>query len=121
MVRSISRDRARVERLVAQADVVMHNFRPGVIERLGMDYETVKALNPGVVYGEISGYGTEGEWRGKPGQDLLVQAVSGLTWLSGNAGDGPVPMGLAVADIFAGTQLAQGILAKLAAGEGGRV
>ena len=106
-------DRARIEQLVAQADVVMHNFRPGVIERLGMDYETVKALNPGVVYGEISGYGTEGPWAGKPGQDLLVQAMSGMTWLSGNADDGPVPMGVAVVDIWAGALLVEGILAAL--------
>ena len=106
-------DRARLEKLVAQADVVMHNFRPGVIERLGMDYETVRALNPGVVYGEISGYGTEGEWRGKPGQDLLVQAMSGLTWLSGNADDGPVAMGVAVVDLWAGALLVEGILGAL--------
>lgn len=106
-------DRARIERLVAQADVVMHNFRPGVIERLGMDYATVKALNPDVVYGEISGYGTEGPWRDKPGQDLLVQAMSGLTWLSGNAGDGPVPMGAAVVDLWAGALLVEGILGGL--------
>lgn len=106
-------DRARIEKLVSQADVVMHNFRPGVIERLGMDYETVMALNPGVVYGEISGYGTEGEWRGKPGQDLLVQAMSGLTWLSGNADDGPVAMGVAVVDLWAGALLVEGILGAL--------
>ena len=82
------------------------------------DFDKVKTLNPNIVYGSISGYADEGPWKDKPGQDLLVQAVSGLTWLSGNADDGPVPMGLAVADIFAGAQLAQGILAKLAGGEG---
>jgi crotonobetainyl-CoA:carnitine CoA-transferase CaiB-like acyl-CoA transferase len=92
--------------------VVIHNFRPGVIERLGFGYEQVRQVNPPVVYGEISGYGTEGPWRAKPGQDLLAQSLSGLVWLSGNA-NGPVPMGLAVADIFAGAHLAQGILACL--------
>jgi crotonobetainyl-CoA:carnitine CoA-transferase CaiB-like acyl-CoA transferase len=56
-----------------------------VIERLGLDYATVRALNPSIVYGQITGYGTEGPWRDKPGQDLLVQALCGLTWLSGNA------------------------------------
>jgi CoA:oxalate CoA-transferase len=106
-------DSRKIEKLVVQADVVMHNFRPGVIERLGMGYERVQELNPTVVYGEISGYGKEGPWAGKPGQDLLVQAMSGLTWLSGNADDGPVPMGLAVVDIWAGALLAQGILAAL--------
>ncbi len=118
-------DRARVEQLVAQADVVMHNFRPGVIERLGMDYETVRAINPTVVYGEISGYGTEGPWRGQPGQDLLMQSISGLTWLSGDADDGPVPMGVAVVDIWAGALLVEGLLAALVrrgvTGEGGLV
>lgn len=109
------------EQLIKQADVMIHNFRPGVMEKLGYGYEPVQVLNPNIIYGTISGYGTEGLWRDKPGQDLLVQAVSGLTWLSGNAGDGPVPMGLAVADILSGAQLAQGILSKLVSGKGGRV
>ncbi|MEM0964988.1 MAG: CaiB/BaiF CoA-transferase family protein [Verrucomicrobiota bacterium] len=106
-------DREKVRQLVAKADVVMHNFRPSVMDRLGFDFESVKALNPDVVYGVITGYGDEGPWAGKPGQDLLVQSLSGLTWLSGNRDDGPVPMGLAIADIFAGAQLCQGILAAL--------
>jgi crotonobetainyl-CoA:carnitine CoA-transferase CaiB-like acyl-CoA transferase len=118
-------DRERVRKLVAQADVVMHNFRPGVMERLGFDYETVRALNPDIVYGVISGYGSEGPWKDKPGQDLLLQALSGLTWLSGNDGDGPVPMGLGIVDMLTGTHLAQGILACLVrrgiSGEGGLV
>jgi crotonobetainyl-CoA:carnitine CoA-transferase CaiB-like acyl-CoA transferase len=106
-------DRERIERLVSRADVVMHNFRPGVIDRLGVGYERVRELNPTVVYGEISGYGTEGPWATKPGQDLLLQAMSGLSWLSGDAGDGPVPMGVAVVDIWAGALLTEGILAAL--------
>jgi crotonobetainyl-CoA:carnitine CoA-transferase CaiB-like acyl-CoA transferase len=106
-------DRQSIEKLVTQADVVMHNFRPGVIERLGLSYDVVRKLNPTVVYGEISGYGKEGPWAGKPGQDLLVQAMSGMTWLSGNADDGPVPMGLSVVDIWAGALLVEGILAAL--------
>jgi crotonobetainyl-CoA:carnitine CoA-transferase CaiB-like acyl-CoA transferase len=118
-------DRARVNKLVAKADVVIHNFRPGVMERLGFDYGSVRSLNPGVVYGLISGYGDEGPWREKAGQDLLLQALSGLTWLSGNDGDGPVPMGLSVVDVFAGAHLVQGIIACLirrsATGEGGLV
>nr|WP_017202749.1 CaiB/BaiF CoA-transferase family protein [Microbacterium barkeri] len=120
-----AKDRARVERLVERADVVIHNFRPGVMERLGFDYTSVLKLNPTVVYAEISGYGAEEPWAGRPGQDLLVQAMSGLTWLSGNAGDGPVPMGLAVVDVWAGALLVQGILAGLVrrevSGEGTRV
>jgi crotonobetainyl-CoA:carnitine CoA-transferase CaiB-like acyl-CoA transferase len=104
---------------------MIHNFRPGVIERIGLDYETVRALNPKLVYGVVSGYGQEGPWRDKPGQDLLAQALSGLSWLSGDATQGPVPMGLAIADMFAGAHLAQGILACLVrrgmTGEGGLV
>lgn len=109
----IDADRKRIRKLLERADVVMHNFRPGVMERLGFDYQSVRAFNPGVVYGIISGYGSEGPWVQKPGQDLLLQAMSGLTWLSGNDSDGPVPMGIAVVDIFAGAQLADGLLACL--------
>lgn len=117
-------DKEQVRELVKKADVVMHNYRPGVMERLGFDYKSVKAVNSNVVYGEISGYGAEGPWKDKPGQDLLVQSLSGLTWLSGNA-NGPVPMGLSIVDILAGAHLAQGILACLVrrgiTGEGGWV
>ena len=106
-------NRESVRKLIAQADVVMHNFRPGVMKRLGLDYDSVRGIKPDIVYGVITGYGSDGPWAEKPGQDLLLQSLSGLTWLSGNAGDGPVPMGLAVADILAGAHLVQGILACL--------
>ncbi|OCX53024.1 acyl-CoA transferase [Mucilaginibacter sp. PPCGB 2223] len=105
-------DKKQLWELVKKADVVMHNFRPGVMERLGFDYASVKKINPNVIYGEISGYGDTGPWRDKPGQDLLLQSLTGLTWLSGNAG-GPVPMGLSIVDMLAGNHLAQGILACL--------
>lgn len=106
-------DKKRVLKLIEQADVLVHNFRPGVIERLGFDYETIKKVNPSIVYGEISGYGAEGPWKAKPGQDLLVQSLSGLTWLNGNEGNGPTPVGLAIVDILSGAHLVQGILAAL--------
>lgn len=106
-------DLEKIKQLLAKADVMMHNFRPGVIERLGLDYETVKAINPQIVYAEISGYGAEGPWKGLPGQDLLVQSLSGITWLSHDSRQGPTPMGVAVVDILAGTHAAQGILAAL--------
>lgn len=106
-------DVARLKSLIAKADVLVQNFRPGVIERIGLDYETVRAINPRLVYGSISGYGEEGPWVKRPGQDLLAQARSGVMWLSGDDGDGPVPMGLAVGDMFAGAALAQGLLAGL--------
>lgn len=104
---------AQVKKLLRVADVLVHNFRPGVMERLGLRYEEVKVSNPAIVYASISGYGAEGAWAKEPGQDLLLQAVSGLAWLSGNTDDGPVPMGVSVVDILAGTYLAQGILAAL--------
>jgi CoA:oxalate CoA-transferase len=106
-------DLEKVKKILEGADVMMHNFRPGVIERLGLDYETVKAINPGIVYAEVNGYGDAGPWKDLPGQDLLVQAVSGLTWLSHNRSSDPTPMGVAVVDILAGTHIAQGILAAL--------
>jgi crotonobetainyl-CoA:carnitine CoA-transferase CaiB-like acyl-CoA transferase len=115
----------RVKDLLHSADVMIQNFRPGVIEKLGFDYEAVRQINPRLVYGEITGYGNTGPWRDKPGQDLLVQSLSGLTWLNGDADQPPVPFGLAVADMFAGAHLAQGILACLVrrgiTGEGGKV
>ena len=117
--------REQVIKLICRADVVMHNFRPGVIERLGLAYEVVRAINPRLVYGQISGYGQEGPWRDLPGQDLLLQSLSGLVWLSGDGSQGPVPMGLAIADILCGMHLAQGILACLVrrslTGQGGLV
>ncbi|MEY3737396.1 MAG: hypothetical protein RL544_174 [Bacteroidota bacterium] len=106
-------DLEKIKKLLAKADVLMHNFRPGVMERLGLGYEVVKKINPSIVYAEISGYGTEGAWKNLPGQDLLLQAVSGLTWLSSSNDKNPTPMGVAVVDILAGTHLAQGILASL--------
>lgn len=102
-----------LEKLVAQADVMVVNYRPGVAERLGVDYESMKALNPALVYGEITGYGTKGPWVGKPGQDLLAQSLSGICWLNGNADQPPTPMGLSVGDLFAGQHLAQGLLAGI--------
>jgi CoA:oxalate CoA-transferase len=103
----------KVKQLLAKADVMMHNFRPGVMKRIGLDYETVKRINPTIIYAELNGYGTEGPWKDLPGQDLLLQAASGLTWLSNNNNESPTPMGVAVVDIMAGTHMAQGILAAL--------
>jgi len=118
-------DRARVEKLVKAADVLIQNFRPGVIEKLGFHYEAVRKINPRLVYGEITGYGKKGPWRDKPGQDLLAQSLSGLAWLNGNADQPPMPFGLATADMFSGAYLVQGILACLVrrgkTGKGGLV
>ncbi|MEM0964989.1 MAG: CoA transferase [Verrucomicrobiota bacterium] len=106
-------DLKTVKKLIATADVMTHNFRPGVMEKIGLDYEQVKAINPSIVYGTVTGYGKEGPWKDKPGQDLLAQSMSGITWLTGKAGGPPVPLGMATADMLCGTHLAQGILAAL--------
>lgn len=106
-------DLEKIKRMLAKADVMIHNFRPGVMDRIGLDYETVKEINPSIIYGELNGFGDEGPWKDLPGQDLLLQAASGLTWLSSDRDKAPTPMGIAVVDIMAGTQLAQGILASL--------
>lgn len=118
-------DLEKIKSLIAKADVLIENFRPGVMDKLGLGYEAVKQLNPRLVYGSVTGYGAQGPWVGKPGQDLLAQSMSGLAWLSGDEGEGPVPMGLAVADLTTSAHLVQGILACLVrrgiTGEGGRV
>jgi crotonobetainyl-CoA:carnitine CoA-transferase CaiB-like acyl-CoA transferase len=106
-------DRAGVLALIGRADVLIQNFRPGVVERLGLDFASLHPEFPRLVYAEVTGYGSAGPWRDKPGQDLLIQALSGLAWLNGDSGQPPMPFGLAVADMFAGAHLVQGILAAL--------
>ncbi len=106
-------DLERVKQLIARADVMTHNFRPGVMEKIGLDYNTVQAINPGIIYGVVSGYGPIGPWAKKPGQDLLIQSLSGFVNLSGNKEDEPTASGLATSDIFTGVHLVQGILAAL--------
>ncbi len=118
-------DRERVEKLVMRADVIVQNFRPGVMEKIGFGYDAVQKINSRLVYAEVTGYGKAGPWRDKPGQDLLAQSLSGLVWLNGDADQPPTPFGLAVADMFAGAYLVQGILACLVrrgkTGKGGLV
>ena len=106
-------DLERIKKLIKQADVITHNFRPGVMEKIGLDYDSVKAINPRIVYGVVTGYGTKGPWALRPGQDLLIQSLSGLAYLSGTAADGPTPFGLATADMICGAHFVQGILAAL--------
>lgn len=106
-------DLERLKKLISKADVMTHNFRPGVMEKIGLDYANVQQINPKIIYGMVTGYGNEGPWKNKPGQDLLIQSVSGLTFLSGVDTDGPVPFGLSVSDIMCGNHLVQGIMAAL--------
>jgi crotonobetainyl-CoA:carnitine CoA-transferase CaiB-like acyl-CoA transferase len=106
-------DLALVKKLIEKADVLTHNFRPGIMEKIGLGYSEVIKLNPRIIYGAISGYGKEGPWKNRPGQDLLLQSMSGLAYTTGNAKDNPMPFGLAIADNLCGSQLVQGILSAL--------
>jgi CoA:oxalate CoA-transferase len=118
-------DLKKLRELITRADVMVQNFRPGVMERLGFGYDKVSQVNRRLVYGVVSGYGNAEAWRDRPGQDLLAQARSGIMWLSGNDGDPPTPMTLAIADMLAGHNLCEGILACLVrrgvSGQGGLV
>ena len=106
-------DLEKIKKLITKADIITQNFIPGVIERIGLDYEKVKKINPKIVYGSITGYGDKGPWKSLPGQDLLAQSRSGLVWLNGNGDQAPTPMGLAAADMFAGHFLVQGLVAAM--------
>ncbi|WP_417361276.1 CaiB/BaiF CoA transferase family protein [Galbibacter sp.] len=102
-----------VKKLIAKADVLIHNFRPGVMEKLGLGFDQLDAVNSRLVYAEISGYGSHGPWAKKPGQDLLLQAMSGLMYASGDDQDAPTPFGLAIGDMLCGAQVVQAVLAGL--------
>jgi len=102
-----------IKKLIRKADVLIHNFRPGVMDKLGLGYTTAKEINPKIIYAKISGYGKEGPWKNKPGQDLLLQSMTGLAYTTGNGDNGPVPFGIAIGDILCGAQLVQGIIAAL--------
>jgi CoA:oxalate CoA-transferase len=106
-------DLDKLRQLIARADVMVQNFRPGVMERLGFGYDKLSQINSRLVYGTVSGHGNAEEWRDRPGQDPLAQARSGIMWLSGNDGDPPTPMALAIAGMLAGHNLCEGILACL--------
>ena len=93
-----------IKKLIAKSDVLIHNFRPDVMGKNGLDYNTVQQINPGMIYAEISGYGKKGPWKNKPGQDLLLQSITGLAYTTGNGTNGPVPFGISIADILAGSQ-----------------
>jgi crotonobetainyl-CoA:carnitine CoA-transferase CaiB-like acyl-CoA transferase len=102
-----------LKRLIARADVVVENFRPDVKTRLGIDYETLSKLNPRLIYGSISGFGQTGPYRDRPGYDQIAQGMGGLMSITGLPGQGPVRVGIPVADLTAGIFLAQGILVAL--------
>ena len=106
-------DRAIFERLLARADVVLENYRPGVMERLGYGYDNLHAKHPRLIYGAVSGFGHTGPDAAKPAYDMVVQARGGVMSITGEEGGPPVRVGASIGDIVAGMFLAQGVLAAL--------
>ncbi len=104
---------ALLKRLVTKADVLVENYRPDVKERLGIDYETLKAINPRLVYASISGFGQDGPYRLRPGFDQIAQGMGGLMSITGLPGQGPVRAGIPLADLTAGLYCAIGVLIAL--------
>ena len=121
--RSLSLDLAKPEakeviyRMVATADVVASNFRPGVMERLGFGYEKLEEINPRIIWAAASGYGQSGPYRDRVGQDLLAQAMGGLMAMTGESDGPPTATGTYIADYLGDMAFAQGIMAALAARE----
>ncbi|MGA3085669.1 MAG: CoA transferase, partial [Thermodesulfobacteriota bacterium] len=103
--------------LVKISDVVLDNFRPGVLERLKMDYETLKKINPRIICCSISGFGSSGPYRDRPAYDVIIQALTGSMSITGEEGRPPVRAGIAISDLGAGMFAAQGIMAALYARE----
>jgi crotonobetainyl-CoA:carnitine CoA-transferase CaiB-like acyl-CoA transferase len=102
-----------LKRLVEKADVVVENYRPDVKYRLGVDYESLSQINPRLVYGSISGFGEDGPYRERPGFDQIAQGMGGLMSITGLPGQGPVRVGIPIADLCAGLSCAMGILTAL--------
>lgn len=104
---------AAIRKLVETADVVMENFRPGTMDKLGLGYEALKAINPRLIYAVATGFGTDGPYRNRPGQDLLLQAMSGLAARTGRADGAPTAVGAVIVDQHAASLYAMAILAAL--------
>ncbi len=104
---------AAFKRMVAKADIVVENFRPDVKDRLGVDYESLKAINKRIVLASISGFGQDGPYRDRPGFDQIAQGMGGLMSITGLPGQGPVRVGIPIADLSAGLFCALGIMTAL--------
>ena len=94
-----------VRKLIPEADVIVENFKPGAMERLGFGYEEVREANPGIVYCSLTGYGPTGPYSERPGQDMLIQALSGLAMQNGGKHDPPTPVGMSRVRRSGGTSL----------------
>ena len=104
---------AVLKKMVKKADVVVENFRPDVKRRLGIDYKDLSKINPKIVYGSISGFGQDGPYENRPGFDQIAQGMGGLMSITGLPGQGPVRVGIPIADLTAGLVCATGILVAL--------
>ena len=102
-----------LKRLAAKADVLIENYRPRVKDRLGINYETLKAINPALIYASISGFGQDGPYRDRPGVDQIAQGMGGLMSITGLPGQGPVRVGIPISDLCAGILLSQAIMVAL--------
>src|SRR5262245_5362003 len=100
-------------RMVKDADIVVENYRPDVKKRLGIDYETLGKINPGIILASISGFGQDGPYSQRPGFDQIAQGMSGIMSVTGKPGEGPMRVGCAVADVGAGLLAALGILTAI--------
>lgn len=98
------------KRLVAEADVLIENYRPGVMDRLGLGYRELRKINPRLIYGAITGFGSEGPYSGRPGYDIISQAMGGMMSVTGQEGDPPTRAGNAIGDILGGMNLTIGVL-----------
>ena len=112
-------------KLVASADVIAENFRPGVMDKLGLGYEAIRSINPEVIFASATGFGADGPYVNRPGQDMIAQSLSGLAWITGKAGEEPRLVGTSAIDHHGAMIFAAGILGalvkKLRAGKGSRV
>ena len=113
------------KKLVAKADVVIENYRPGVMDKLGLGYDVLKEINPGLIYGAVSGFGSYGPYSQRPGYDIISQAMGGLMSVTGAEGGDPTRSGNAMGDMLGGMNLVMGVLLALVArqrtGKGQRV
>src|SRR5690348_2857667 len=101
------------KKIIAKADIVIENFRPGVMDRLGIGYDNLKKINPGIIFCSSSGYGTDGPYADRPGQDLLAQSLAGGAFLNGKRGDMPVITAVGQADLLTSLFIVQSVLAAL--------